>query len=133
MIASTLSSAPPGMRITSQLGIVKGNAVLPRDVARNVTAFLKNSLMGGVQEYANLLTRSRQEALDRMLGEANRRGANAVVGVQFGSTEILPGAGEIFAYGTAVFVEETEESLGSLLVMEEDDAPGETEPLSEYP
>ena len=63
--------------------------------------------MGGeVTEYAKLLSESREQALDRMLVEAESLGANAVISVQFETSVIMGGAAEMMAYGTAVIVEE---------------------------
>ena len=69
-------------------------------------AGLRNVVGGEVTEYAKLLSESREQALDRMLVEAESLGANAVISVQFETSVIMGGAAEMMAYGTAVVVEE---------------------------
>ena len=94
-----------GQKVSKVLGVVQGNTVRARHVGRDIMAGFKNIVGGEVSEYSKLLTEARQEALQRMTKEAEGMGANAVVNLRFETSEIMGGAAEILAYGTAVVVE----------------------------
>ena len=92
----------PGMTIETNHGIVTGSTVRAKHLGRDVMAGLKSLLGGELRGYTELLGEARQEAIERMKGEALQRGANAVVNVRFSTSTIMQGASELFAYGTAV-------------------------------
>jgi uncharacterized protein YbjQ (UPF0145 family) len=94
-----------GKKVVKHLGLVKGNTIRARHIGRDIVAGLRNIVGGEVVEYTKLLAEAREQALDRMLEEAGRLGANAVVGLRFSTAEIMQHAAEILAYGTAVVVE----------------------------
>lgn len=96
----------PGKRIVKSLGMVRGNTIRARHVGRDLTAALKNIVGGEILEYTKLMAECREQCLDRMQEEAARLGANAVVGVRFMTSEIMPNAAELLAYGTAVIVQD---------------------------
>ena len=98
-----------GKTIVRTLGVVRGNAVRARHVGMDLLAFLRNLVGGEVHEYVKLAAESREQALDRMVEEAELLGANAVVGIRFSTAMIVSGAAELLAYGTAVIVEEQDE------------------------
>jgi len=100
----TTTDAIPGKTITDTIGLVRGSAVRGAHLGRDVMAKLKNLVGGELSEYTKLLAEAREQALDRMQAEAQARGANAVVGVRFASSEIDDGAAEVLVYGTAVRV-----------------------------
>lgn len=91
-----------GKEISESIGIVRGSTVRARNIGRDIFAGLKNIIGGEISEYTKLLADSREEALERMLKDAQRLGADAVVGVRFSTSQIMQGAAEIMAYGTAV-------------------------------
>jgi uncharacterized protein YbjQ (UPF0145 family) len=93
-------------KIIKSLGLVKGNTIRARNVGRDIIATFKNIVGGEIEEYTKLLGESREQALDRMIAQAEELGANAVVNVRFSTSEIMNGAAEIMAYGTAVVVED---------------------------
>ena len=93
-------------KIVRVLGSVRGNTIRARHVGKDIVAGLRKVVGGEVTEYAKLLSESREQALDRMLVEAESLGANAVISVQFETSVIMGGAAEMMAYGTAVVVEE---------------------------
>lgn len=95
----------PGKNIVRTLGLVRGNTIRARHVGRDIMAGLRNLVGGEVIEYAKLLAESREQALDRMVEQAEELGANAVIGLQFQTSVIMGGAAEMMAYGTAVVVE----------------------------
>ena len=95
----------PGHRIVAILGIARGNAVRARHVGSDIVAGLRNIVGGEIPEYTKLMGESREQAFDRMMEQARQMGANAVVGMRFGTSMITQGAAEILAFGTAVQVE----------------------------
>jgi uncharacterized protein YbjQ (UPF0145 family) len=95
-----------GARIVRSLGIVRGNTIRARHIGRDIMAGLRTIVGGEVSEYTKLLAEAREQALDRMVEEARALGANAVVEVRFSTSEVMSGAAELLAYGTAVVVEE---------------------------
>ncbi len=96
-----------GKHTIRTLGLVRGNTVRARHLGRDILAFFRNLVGGEVHEYTKLLAESREHALDRMVEEARRLGANAIVGVRFSTSEVAHNAAEILAYGTAVLVEDS--------------------------
>ena len=92
----------PGKKITQSLGIARGSTVRARNLGRDIFAGLKNIVGGEISEYTKLLAESREEALNRMILDANRMGADAVVNVRLMTSAVMQGAAEILAYGTAV-------------------------------
>ena len=105
MIVTTTSEVC-GKRLVRTLGIVRGNTIRARHVGRDLMAGLRNIVGGEVSEYTKLLAEAREQALDRMVEEARLLGANAVVEVRFSTSEVMSGAAELLAYGTAVGVED---------------------------
>jgi len=103
---TTTSSAIAGKRIVKTLGMVTGNTVRARHVGKDILAGFKNVIGGEIEEYTKLLAESREQSLDRMAARAAALGANAVVDVRFGTSQIMGAAAEILAYGTAVVVED---------------------------
>jgi uncharacterized protein YbjQ (UPF0145 family) len=104
IVVSTPSVEGKGM--ADVLGLVQGNTVRARHVGRDILAGLRNLVGGEVGQYSRLLTDAREEALQRMIGQAEGMGANAVVNIRFATSMIMSGAAEILVYGTAVVVEE---------------------------
>lgn len=95
-----------GKRIVQSLGLVRGNTVRARHLGKDIMAGLRSIVGGEVHEYAKLIAESREQALDRMVAEAERLGANAVIAVRFTTSVMMGGAAELLAVGTAVIVED---------------------------
>ena len=95
-------------RIAKTVGIVRGSTVRARHAGKDLLAFLRNLVGGEIEEYTKMLAESREQALDRMIHNAARLGANAIVGVRFSTSDIAAGAAEILVYGTAVILEDDE-------------------------
>lgn len=104
MIVTNIETVP-GKTIIRHLGMVSGNTVRSKHVGRDLMAGLKNIFGGELKGYTELLTESREEAVERMLAQAAAIGANAVVNVRFSTSSVAAGAAELFAYGTAVVVD----------------------------
>jgi len=96
----------PGYRIKKVLGLVSGSVVKARNIGRDIMAALRNIAGGEIVEYTELLATSRDEAIKRMVEKAKALGANAVIGVRLTTANIMSGAAEVLAYGTAVVIEE---------------------------
>ena len=96
----------PGRKITKHLGLVQGSSVRAKHIGRDLMAGLKNVFGGELKGYTELLQESRDEAIERMQEQARSIGANAVLNIRFSTSAIAQGAAELFAYGTAVVLEE---------------------------
>lgn len=92
----------PGREIVEALGIARGSTVRARNVGRDIFAGLKNIVGGEISEYTKLQAQSREQAIDRMIADAERLGADAIVNVRFNTAMIMQGTSEILAFGTAV-------------------------------
>jgi uncharacterized protein YbjQ (UPF0145 family) len=94
-----------GYRVTEVKGIVQGNTVRAKHAGRDIAAGFKNLVGGELKGYTELLTESRREAIERMMGQAQQLGANAIVNVRFTTSAVTSGAAELYAYGTAVVIQ----------------------------
>lgn len=103
MILSTLDYVP-GKEIVEHYGIVNGSTVRAKHIGRDLFAGLKNIVGGELRGYTELMEESREEAISRMVAQARQKGANAVINIRFGTSDVAQGAAEVFAYGTAVQV-----------------------------
>jgi len=91
-----------GKEIAESMGMVRGSTVRARNIGRDIFAGLKNIVGGEITEYTKLLADAREEALARMIKDAMKMNADAVVNVRFMTSAVMQGASEILAYGTAV-------------------------------
>ena len=91
----------PGQEIEA-LGIVKGTVVQTKNVGNDFMAGMKTLVGGEIVGYTQMLNEARQIAVKRMVDEAKEMGADAVIGVKYGSSQVMSGAAEVIAYGTAV-------------------------------
>ncbi len=95
----------PGYRVVETKGLVQGNTIRAKHLGRDIAAGFKNLVGGELKGYTELLTESRRQAVERMIGQAQQLGANAVVNVRFTTSAVTQGAAELYAYGTAMVVE----------------------------
>lgn len=102
----TTTDKIPGKKTVKTFGLVRGNTIRARHVGHDIVAALKNIVGGEINEYTKLMAESREQSLDRMMTEAKRLGANAIVGVRFTTSMLMGGAAELLAYGTAVICED---------------------------
>jgi len=93
-----------GRRITETMGLVRGSTIRARHVGHDIMAALRSIVGGEIRDYTLMLAQAREEALQRMIDQAEKLGANAIVGARFVTSMVLSGAAEIVAYGTAVKV-----------------------------
>ncbi len=104
MIVATVPSVP-GYRIVKTLGLVRGSSIRARHIGKDILAVLRNVAGGEIREYTKMLAEAREQAIDRMIEEAEALGADAVVGVRFQTSMVMSGAAEMLSYGTAVKLE----------------------------
>jgi len=95
----------PGRKIKKVLGLVKGNTIRARHLGRDLMAALRNLVGGEITDYTKMLAESREQAIDRMVEQAQALGANAIVGIRFTTSSVMQGAAELLVYGTAVVIE----------------------------
>ncbi|OQX95044.1 hypothetical protein B6I21_07475 [candidate division KSB1 bacterium 4572_119] len=91
-------------QITKTLGLVRGNTIRARHIGKDIMAGLRTLVGGEITEYTKMLAESREQAIDRMIQEAETLGADAIVCVRFTTSAVMQGAAELLAYGTAVKV-----------------------------
>ena len=101
MIISTTDNVP-NKEIVEIIGIARGSTVRARNIGRDIFAGLKNIVGGEIEEYTKLQAESREQALQRMVQDAERMGADAIVNMRMTTAMIMQGAAEILVYGTAV-------------------------------
>jgi uncharacterized protein YbjQ (UPF0145 family) len=92
----------PGKKIVEVLGIVRGSTVRARNIGRDIGAGFKNLIGGEIKTYTEMTSQSRDEAFNRMVNEAIKLKADAIIGMKFGTSMVMQGASEMLAYGTAV-------------------------------
>ena len=98
----TTSENIPGKEIYNILGIARGSTVRARNIGKDIFAGLKNIIGGEIQEYTKLQADSREQAIQRMIDDAHKLGADAIINVRLTTSMVMHGAAEILAYGTAV-------------------------------
>ncbi|SMC22754.1 Uncharacterized conserved protein YbjQ, UPF0145 family [Andreprevotia lacus DSM 23236] len=94
----------PGYRIVTNVGVVRGIVVRSRSIVGSFFGGLQTLLGGNITIYANLCEQARLDAYELMCRHARNNGANAIVGMRYDATEIMPGVTEVLCYGTAVTV-----------------------------
>lgn len=104
MIVTTTSDIH-GRRVTENLGLVRGNTIRARFIGRDIMAFFRSMAGGEIGEYTKMLAEAREQAIDRMIEEAEGLGADAIISTRFQTSMIMAGAAEIMCYGTAVRTE----------------------------
>lgn len=95
-----------GKKVVKTLGLVKGNTIRARHLGKDIGAALRNLIGGEIVEYTKLIAESREQSLDRMCDQAESIGANAIIMMRFSTSEVMKGAAELLAYGTAVIIED---------------------------
>ena len=98
----TSTEAVPHKEITEILGVARGSTVRAKNIGKDIFAGFKNIVGGEIHEYTKLQADSREEAIKRMIDDAESLGADAIVGVRLTTSMVTQGAAEILAYGTAV-------------------------------
>ena len=92
----------PNREIDEIMGIARGSTVRARNIGRDIFAGLKNIVGGEIEEYTKLQAQSREQAIQRVMEDAEKLGADAVINIRMTTSVIMQGAAEILVYGTAV-------------------------------
>ena len=101
----TTSGQIEDRRIVKTIGLVKGSTIRARHLGRDIMAGLRGMVGGEITEYTKMMAEAREEAIQRMTEDAEKQGANAIVGMRFATSMIMQNAAEVLAYGTAVVLE----------------------------
>jgi uncharacterized protein YbjQ (UPF0145 family) len=101
----TPDSTVAGHRVVKTLGLARGNTIRALHIGKDFLALLKNVMGGEIEEYTKMMAEAREQAIDRMIADAESLGANAVTNVRFSTSEIMSSAAEILVYGSAVVIE----------------------------
>jgi len=101
----TTSDQVEGKKITKTIGLVRGSTIRARHVGRDIMAGVRSLVGGEITDYTKMMAEAREQAIQRMVEDAEKKGANAVVGMKFTTSMLMSNASEILAYGTGVVVE----------------------------
>src|SRR5699024_1134017 len=101
----TKKNEVPGRKVTELKRIVQGSTVKTKYIGRNIEASFKTSVGGEIRGYSELMRETREEAISRMMEEAEEKGANAIISMRYQTAQVMDSAAEVVAYGTAVVVE----------------------------
>ncbi len=101
----TTSGQIEGKTIARTVGLVKGSTIRARHLGRDVMAGLRGLVGGEITEYTKMMAEAREEAIQRMVEDAEKKGANAIVSMRFGTSMVMQNAAEVLAYGTGVVLE----------------------------
>jgi uncharacterized protein YbjQ (UPF0145 family) len=95
----------PNKTIVEHFGLVNGSTVRSKHAGRDIMASVKNIFGGELKGYTELLEETRTQAIERMIAQAQKFGANAILNVRFSTSSVASGAAEIYVYGTAVVIQ----------------------------
>jgi len=98
----TTSEQVEGKTIARTVGLVKGSTIRARHLGKDIMAGLRGMVGGEISEYTKMMAEAREQAIQRMIEDAEKQGANAVVSMKFGTSMIMQNAAEVLAYGTGV-------------------------------
>ncbi len=101
----TTSSQIEGKTIAKTVGLVKGSTIRARHLGKDIMAGLRGMVGGEITEYTKMMAEAREEAIQRMVEDAQKQGANAIIGTRFTTSMIMQNAAEVLAYGTGVVLE----------------------------
>ena len=101
----TTSDRVQGREVSQTVGLVKGSTIRARHLGKDIIAGFRGMVGGEITEYTKMMAEAREEAIQRMVEDAEKKGANAVVGMRFATSMIMQNAAEVLAYGTGVVLE----------------------------
>ena len=94
-----------GKNTVRTIGLVKGSTIRARHIGRDIVAGLRGVVGGEITEYTKMMAQAREEAIQRMIDDAQNQGANAIIGMRFATSMVMQNAAEVLAYGTGVVVD----------------------------
>ncbi len=101
----TTTEQVEGKRIKKTIGMVRGSTIRARHLGKDIMAGLRGMVGGEITEYTKMMAEAREEAIQRMIEDAEKQGANTIVGVRFSTSMIMQNAAEVLVYGTGVVSE----------------------------
>ena len=101
----TTSAEIEGKKITRTIGLVRGSTIRAKHLGKDIMAAFRGLAGGEITEYTKMMAEAREEAIKRMIEDAEKQGANAVVSIRFSTAMVMQNAAEILAYGTGVVVQ----------------------------
>ena len=101
----TTTEQVEGKKVKKTIGLVKGSTIRARHLGRDIMAGLRGMVGGEITEYTKMMAEAREESLKRMTEDAEKQGANAIIGLRFTTSMVMQSASEILAYGTGVVLE----------------------------
>ena len=101
----TTSAQVEGRTIARSIGLVKGNTIQARHLGKDIRAGLKSMVGGEITDYTQMMSDAREEAIQRMVEDAEKKGANAIVSMRLATSMVMQNASEVLAYGTGVVLE----------------------------
>ena len=102
----TTSGQVEGKKIKKTVGLVKGSTIRARHLGKDIMAAFRGMAGGEITEYTKMMAEAREEAIQRMLEDAEKQGANAVVAMRFSTSMVMQNAAEVLAYGTGVILKQ---------------------------
>jgi uncharacterized protein YbjQ (UPF0145 family) len=93
-----------GKKIKETIGLVRGSTIRTKHLGKDILAVFRGMVGGEITEYTRMMAEAREEAINRMIENAEKQGANAVVGVRFGTSMVMQNAAEVLAFGTGVVI-----------------------------
>jgi uncharacterized protein YbjQ (UPF0145 family) len=97
----------PGYEVTDAIGLVRGSTIRSKHIGKDILASLRTLVGGEIKEYTEMLIEARNESMRRMEAQATSIGADAIINVRFVTSQVMTGAAELLAYGTAVKLRQT--------------------------
>ncbi|MFC1938061.1 YbjQ family protein [Chloroflexota bacterium] len=101
----TTSGQVEGKKITKTIGLVKGSTIRARHLGKDIMAGFRGMVGGEISEYTKMMAEAREESIQRMIEDAEKMGANAIISMRFSTSMIMQNAAEVLAYGTGVVLE----------------------------
>jgi uncharacterized protein YbjQ (UPF0145 family) len=101
----TTSNTVEGKKISKTVGLVRGSTIRARHLGRDIMAGLRGMVGGEIGEYTKMMAEAREQSLQRMIEEAESKGANAIVSMRFATSMVMQNAAEVLVYGTGVILE----------------------------
>jgi len=101
----TTSGQVEGKTIAKTIGLVKGSTIRARHLGKDIMAGLRGMVGGEITEYTKMMAEAREQAIQRMVEDAEKQGANAIVSMRFTTSMVMQSAAEVLAYGTGVVLE----------------------------
>ena len=101
----TTSGRVEDKKITKTIGLVKGSTIRARHLGKDIMAGLRGMVGGEITEYTKMMAEAREQAIQRMVEDAEKQGANAIVSMRFTTSMVMQSAAEVLAYGTGVVLE----------------------------